>query len=80
MPSFGDFVHTQFLLKIPAPSAPFASKTVGATNPSVIVTGANGGLGKEIVKHIIRLGAGKVIFGCRSRIRGNQAKEEIEAS
>ena len=71
MPSFGDFVHAQFLLKIPAPSASFASKTV-------IVTGANGGLGKEIVKHIIRLGASKVIFGCRSRIRGNQAKEEIE--
>ncbi len=71
MPSFGDFVHTQFLLKIPAPSASFASKTV-------IVTGANGGLGKEIVKHVIRLGASKVIFGCRSQIRGTKTKEEIE--
>lgn len=72
MPSLGDFVHTQFLLKIPQPSSSFASKTV-------IVTGANGGLGKEIVKHIIRLGASKVIFGCRSLSRGTQAKQEIES-
>jgi retinol dehydrogenase 12 len=71
MPSFGDFIHTQFVLKIPEPSSSFASKTV-------IVTGANGGLGKEIVKHIIRLGADKVIFGCRSLSRGNTAKLEIE--
>lgn len=72
MPTLGDFIHTQFFLKIPAPSASFTSKTV-------IVTGANGGLGKEIIKHVIRLGASKVILGCRSRSRGDQAKEEIEA-
>ncbi|KAH6660310.1 hypothetical protein BKA67DRAFT_653502 [Truncatella angustata] len=72
MPSFGDFVHTQFVLKIPKPSDSFASKTV-------IVTGANGGLGQEIVKHIIRLGASKVIFGCRSRSRGHKAKLDIES-
>ncbi|KXX78342.1 Retinol dehydrogenase 14 [Madurella mycetomatis] len=71
MPSLGDFVHAQFFLKIPAPSASFDSKTV-------VVTGANGGLGKEIVKHIIRLGADRVILGCRSGSRGNAAKEEIE--
>ncbi|RYP08954.1 hypothetical protein DL764_001565 [Monosporascus ibericus] len=71
MPSLGDFVHTQFALKIPKPTASFASKTV-------IVTGANGGLGKEIVKHIIRLGASKVIFGCRSQSSGNKAKLGIE--
>ncbi|KAI0015271.1 hypothetical protein F4780DRAFT_773666 [Xylariomycetidae sp. FL0641] len=71
MPSLKDFVHTQFVLKIPKPTASFRDKTV-------IVTGANGGLGKEIVKHIIRLGAAKVIFGCRSVSRGNQAKSEVE--
>ncbi|KAK3944453.1 hypothetical protein QBC46DRAFT_305049 [Diplogelasinospora grovesii] len=71
MPSLGDFVHTQFVLNIPKPSASFRTKTV-------IVTGANGGLGKDIVKHVIRLGASKVIFGCRSLARGNQAKQEIE--
>ncbi|KUI52985.1 Retinol dehydrogenase 14 [Cytospora mali] len=72
MPTLGDFVNTQFLLKIPEPSVSFAQKTV-------IVTGANGGLGKEIVKHIIRLGASKVICGCRSLSRGAEAKKEIEA-
>lgn len=71
MPSLGDFVHTQFVLKIPKPSTSFDSKTV-------IVTGANGGLGKEIAKHIIRLGASRVIFGCRSQHRGETAKKEIE--
>lgn len=72
MPSLGDFIHTQFLLKIPNPTASFVGKTV-------IVTGANGGLGKEIVKHLIRLGADKIIFGCRSLSRGTDAKKAIEA-
>ncbi|KAK2613983.1 hypothetical protein N8I77_000848 [Diaporthe amygdali] len=71
MPSLGDFLHTQFVLKIPKPSASFASQTV-------IITGANRGLGKEIAKHVIRLGAKKVIFGCRSLTRGHEAKSEIE--
>ncbi|KAL6242349.1 hypothetical protein RBB50_010897 [Rhinocladiella similis] len=72
MPSFGNFLHTQFILRIPKPSASFASKTV-------IVTGGNSGLGKEAVKHIIRLGASKVILACRSQSRGKNAKQEIEA-
>jgi retinol dehydrogenase 12 len=71
MPSFSNFLYTQLVLKIPEPSTSFDSKTV-------IVTGANGGLGKESVKHIIRLGASKVICGCRSQSRGNKAKQEIE--
>lgn len=71
MPSFGDFVGTQFLLKIPKPTASFASKTV-------IITGANGGLGKETAKHIVRLGASTVILGCRNLSKGNAAKREIE--
>lgn len=72
MPALGDFFHTQFILKIPKPTASFAGKTV-------IITGAKGGLGKETAKHIIRLGASKVIFGCRSQSRGNEAKSEVEA-
>ncbi|KIW17787.1 hypothetical protein PV08_04982 [Exophiala spinifera] len=72
MPSFGDFVHTQFVLKIPKPSASFTSKTV-------IITGGNSGLGKEAAKHIVRLGASKVILACRSQSRGKNAKQEIEA-
>lgn len=72
MPSFGDFVRTQFFLKIPKPTASFGSKTI-------IITGASGGLGKEAAKHIVRLGASSVILGCRSLSRGNDTKREIEA-
>jgi NAD(P)-dependent dehydrogenase (short-subunit alcohol dehydrogenase family) len=71
MPSLSDFFRTQFLVKIPIPSTSFATKTV-------IITGANGGLGQETAKHIIRLGAAKVVFGCRSLARGEQAKLDIE--
>lgn len=73
MPSFGDFVRTQYFLKIPIPTASFASKTV-------IITGGNAGLGKEVVRHIVRLGATKAIIACRSQSRGMDAKRDIEAS
>ncbi len=73
MPSFGDFIHTQFILKIPIPTTSFASKTV-------IITGASSGLGKETAKHIVCLGANKVILGCRNKSKGNKAKLEMESS
>ena len=72
MPSFGNFIHTQLILKIPKPTTSFASKTV-------IVTGASSGLGKETAKHIVRLGASKVILGCRNISKGNKTKLEIES-
>lgn len=73
MPSFSDFIHTQLILKIPKLTTSFASKTA-------IITGAGSGLGKEAAKHIVRLGASKVIFGCRNTSKGNKAKHEIESS
>ncbi|RAK95438.1 NAD(P)-binding protein [Aspergillus ibericus CBS 121593] len=73
MPTLSDFIYTQFRLTIPIPTASFASKTV-------IITGANGGLGKEIVTHTVRLGASKVILGCRSKSRGDEAKHAIEST
>lgn len=73
MPSFGNFVHTRLILKIPRPTASFASKTV-------IITGASSGLGKEAAKHIVSLGASKVILGCRNTSKGQKVKLEIESS
>ena len=73
MPSFGNFIHTQFILKIPRPSVSFASKTV-------IITGASSGLGKEAAKHIVRLGAERVILGCRNISKGKRVKLEIETA
>lgn len=73
MPSFGNFLHTQLILKIPKPITSFASKTV-------IITGASSGLGKEAATHIVALGASKVILGCRNTSKGSEAKLEIEGS
>lgn len=73
MPSFSDFIRTQFLLKIPKPTESFAGKTV-------IVTGASSGLGKEAAQHIVRLGASKVILGVRNLTKGKLAKQEIESA
>lgn len=71
MPSyFSHFLHRQLVLNVPKPTASFASKTV-------IVTGGNAGLGKESVKHIVRLGASKVIIACRNKFKGDKAKLEI---
>ncbi|KAK9326964.1 hypothetical protein V1520DRAFT_387841 [Lipomyces starkeyi] len=73
MPTFGNFIHTQLILKIPKPTTSFASKIV-------IITGASSGLGKEAAKHIVRLGASKVILACRNTSKGNKTKAEIESS
>ena len=45
-------------------------------NKTVIITGANKGIGKEAAKEIAKLGA-KVYMACRSLDSANQAKEEI---
>ncbi|KND93569.1 Retinol dehydrogenase 12 [Tolypocladium ophioglossoides CBS 100239] len=47
---------------------------------SVIITGANSGLGLEAARHFVRLNAAKVILACRSIERGEAAKQEIESS
>ncbi|KAI1126711.1 short-chain dehydrogenase/reductase-like protein [Nemania abortiva] len=58
---------------LPLPSASFAQKTI-------VVTGANRSLGLEAARHFVRLNASKVILGCRSLSRGEDAKRDIERS
>ncbi|KYK56836.1 hypothetical protein DCS_03842 [Drechmeria coniospora] len=50
------------------------------TGWTVIITGANSGLGLEAARHFVRLNATKVILACRSVERGEAALREIEKS
>jgi NAD(P)-dependent dehydrogenase (short-subunit alcohol dehydrogenase family) len=67
------FFYSQFLVSLPQPTASFAGKTV-------IVTGANIGLGKEAARHFTQLGAETVVLAVRSLEKGDAAKRDIEAS
>jgi retinol dehydrogenase-12 len=44
------------------------------------VTGGNGGLGREAIRHFVGLGAAKVVLACRSVEKGEAARAEIEAA
>lgn len=68
-----DFFYSQLFVTPELPKATFQGKTV-------IVTGANQGLGKEAVRHIARLGASAVVIGCRNLESGEEAKRDIEAT
>lgn len=66
-----DELRSQLFTRPPYPTADFSGKTI-------IVTGTNVGLGKEAVKHFVRLNAEKVIIAVRSISKGEAAKAEIE--
>jgi NAD(P)-dependent dehydrogenase (short-subunit alcohol dehydrogenase family) len=67
------FFYAQLFVTPPVPSKDCTGKTI-------IVTGANVGLGKEAARHYVRLNAEKVILACRSLDKGEAAKKDIEAS
>lgn len=74
MPSLSvlaNFIYRQFFVTPQYPTKSCEGKTI-------IVTGANVGLGYEAAKHFVRLGAEKVILGCRSLEKAKQAAESIE--
>lgn len=67
------FLYSQFFVRPSYPSRSFKGETV-------LVTGANVGLGLEATRHIVRLGAARVILGVRNVEAGEAAKKDIEAS
>ncbi|GAO17616.1 hypothetical protein UVI_02050990 [Ustilaginoidea virens] len=70
-PFLPGFLYRQLLVTPPKPSARFDDKTV-------IVTGANVGLGLEAARHFGRLGAARVILGVRDLDKGDAAKASID--
>jgi len=60
------FAQPFMTLQLPPPYS-FASQTV-------IITGANTGLGLETARHIVSLGASKAILGIRTLSKGLSAK------
>ena len=61
------------MLPLPHPREDFTGKTV-------LVTGANTGLGLEAARHFVRLNAAKVVLGCRNPEKGEAAKRDIEST
>ncbi|KAL8773747.1 MAG: hypothetical protein Q9209_001515 [Squamulea sp. 1 TL-2023] len=70
---FLKFCNEQLFYKLPYPETPF-------TNQTVIVTGANIGLGFEAARHYVRLGAAKVILAVRNVDKGEAARKSLEES
>lgn len=66
-------LYSQFFVQPPSPSSEFTGQTV-------IVTGATSGLGSEAVKHLLRLGAPRVILGVRNVAKGEQAVKDLPSA
>ncbi|TVY18139.1 Short chain dehydrogenase [Lachnellula arida] len=67
------FLKSQLFTTLPIPSTPFTGQTI-------LITGANIGLGLEAARHFARLDASKIIIGCRTLSKGLAAKASILAS
>lgn len=64
-------LYSQFFVKLPVPAQSFSGQII-------IVTGSNTGLGREAAKHIVRLGAARLIVAVRNTSKGDAAKKYIE--
>ncbi|KAJ5659956.1 short-chain dehydrogenase/reductase [Penicillium longicatenatum] len=67
------FLHSQLFVTPPVPTYDFGGQTV-------IITGANRGIGLEAARHLLRLNAKRVILAVRSVEKGQDAAEELEKS
>ena len=66
----GKYLYSQLIFTPPYPTKKYTGQTV-------IVTGANTGLGFEAARHFVRLDAKKVILAVRTPEKGEAAKKSI---
>ncbi|KAI0124021.1 putative short-chain dehydrogenase/reductase family protein [Xylariales sp. AK1849] len=66
-------LHSQLFVTLPIPTKRYNGQTV-------VVTGANVGLGLEAARHFVRLDAKKVILAVRNKSKGEAAATSIEQS
>ncbi|KUJ15972.1 NAD(P)-binding protein [Mollisia scopiformis] len=69
---------SKFIKNLIVQWTPLPYPTTSFTGQTIIVTGANVGLGFEASRHFVRLGAQKVILACRSLSKGEEARADIE--
>ena len=70
MPGVKQFLHGQLL---ETPTLPMTS----LEGRNILITGANGGLGLEAAKHVLRLKASHIILACRTLSKAEGARTEI---
>ncbi|KAI0853648.1 hypothetical protein F5Y00DRAFT_270789 [Daldinia vernicosa] len=68
----GSVIFSKAFVKLPVPSG-----NPKLSNQTIIVTGANTGLGFEACIHLSRLGVGKLIMAVRTIAKGDDARERI---
>ncbi|KAJ7623768.1 hypothetical protein FB45DRAFT_114778 [Roridomyces roridus] len=71
-PGIWGFMKTQWTPQPPVVQADLTGKTI-------LVTGANTGLGFEAAQHFARMNPGRVIMACRSQSKGQAALEKLKA-
>lgn len=67
------FFRSQLFVTPPIPTYDFQDQTI-------IITGANRGIGLEAARHLLKLNAKRVVLAVRSAKRGQDAADELEKS
>ncbi|KAJ6619526.1 short-chain dehydrogenase [Mycena sp. CBHHK59/15] len=70
--TFFGFIKSQYSKQYPV-------EKVDLTGKTIIVVGANAGLGFEAAKHFATMGPGRLILACRSQSKGQAALEQLKA-
>ncbi|SPO01795.1 related to retinol dehydrogenase 14 [Cephalotrichum gorgonifer] len=67
-------------MNTPGPNLPLLATAANCAGRTFVITGANTGLGYQATKHLVTLGAARVIIAVRNLPAGEKAKKEIEAA